>query len=77
MNGKQPEPKGFGSIQADEVLPLREVARRLGWAQKTIRKAQALGLKTKPFGRMKYCLGEDVIAFFRGLDGDGVAEMES
>ena len=59
-----PKPDGFGSISADEILPLREVARRLGWGQRTIRSAQRDGLETVPYGKMKYCLGADVLAFF-------------
>ncbi|KKN36558.1 hypothetical protein LCGC14_0772270 [marine sediment metagenome] len=65
-----PSPDGFGSIHANEILPLREVARRLGWGQKTIRSAQKAGLRAIEFGRLKYCLGVDVIEWFDSLDGD-------
>jgi len=72
---KSTSPDGYGSIRADEVLPLREAARRLGWARKTVAHAQRDGLRTVAFGRMKYVLGEDVIAFFRQQQVD-VAEPE-
>ncbi len=62
-----PTRDGYGSIRADEILPLREVGRRLGWAEKTKRRAQAEGLRTVEFGRTKYCLGIDVLEFFRQL----------
>ena len=58
---------GYGSIQANEILPLREAARRLGWEQKTIRRAQREGLRTIMFGRFKYVRGSDVLDFFGKL----------
>ncbi len=58
---------GYGSIRVDEDMPLREAARRLGWEQKTIRRAQREGLKTIVFGRFKYVRGSDVHAFFDKL----------
>ena len=60
---------GYGSISADEVLPLREAGRRLGWEQKTIRRAQREGLRTVAFGRFKYVFGRDVLGFFDKLAG--------
>ena len=60
---------GYGSISADEVLPLREAARRLGWEQKAIRRAQREGLRTVGFGRFKYVFGRDVLGFFDKLAG--------
>ena len=71
MKAKQPNPAGYGSIRVDETLPLREVSRRLGWASKTQRTAQRLGLKTITFGRMKYCRGKDLAAFFDKLAEEG------
>ena len=70
-NHDKPKPPGigYGSISADEVLPLREAARRLGWEQKTIRRAQREGLRTVGFGRFKYVLGRDVLGFFDKLAG--------
>ena len=71
MKAKQPRPDGFGSIHVDEVLPLREVSRRLGWASKTQRAAQRMGLRTISFGRMKYVRGRDVALFFDKLAAEG------
>ena len=65
---------GYGSIQANEILPLREAARRLGWEQKTIRRAQREGLRTIMFGRFKYVRGEDVHAFFDRLADEQAAK---
>ena len=62
-----PAPKSRDSISASEVLPLAEVARRLGWGQRTIRRAQREGLRCVAFGKCKYCLGADVLAFFQTL----------
>lgn len=62
-----PTSDGYGSIRADELMPLREAARRLGFGQKTIRAAQRSGLHTIQFGKMKYVVGSDVIAFFEKL----------
>ena len=67
MKSQSPSSDGYGSISADEVLPLREAARRLGFGQKTIRQAQRAGLRTVEFGRMKYVIGQDVLDFFRRL----------
>ena len=58
---------GYGSIRADEVLPLREAARRLGWGQRTIRRAQKEGLRVVKFSTFKYVRGEDLVAFFNRL----------
>jgi hypothetical protein len=62
-----PSPSGFGSISPDEVMPLREAARRLGFGAKTTAKAQRDGLRTLEFGRMKYVRGRDVVAWFDWL----------
>jgi len=66
---KHPPPSlaGFGSIRPDEVMPLREAARRLGFGAKTVAKAQRDGLRTIEYGRMKYLLGRDMLAFFEKL----------
>ena len=58
---------GYGSISADEIMPLRVAGRRLGWEQKTIRHAQREGLRTIAFGRFKYVFGRDVLRFFDKL----------
>ena len=56
-----------GSIRSDELLPLSEVRRRLGIGYKTAAKAQRDGLRTIPYGRQKFVLGADILAFFRDL----------
>jgi hypothetical protein len=56
-----------GSVQAGEVLTLAELKRRLGWGEHAIRQARRAGLRLIPFGREKYALGMDVLAFFQGL----------
>ena len=69
-----PSPAGFGSIGPDEVMPLREAARRLGFGHKTTAKAQRDGLRTLEYGRMKYVRGRDVIAWFDRLADEQHAE---
>jgi len=63
----QPQPRPRGSVRADELLPLSELGRRLGMGHKTLARVQRAGLRTVLFGRMKYALGADVLAFFRRL----------
>lgn len=58
---------GFGSIQAGEVLPLREAGRRLGWGNKTIAQAQRDGLKAVQYGKIKYTTGRAVLEFIERL----------
>ena len=53
----------LGSISRDEVLPLREAARRMGWANRMIADVQRMGLQTVTIGRMKYCTGNAVYRF--------------
>ena len=50
-----------------KVYSLAELRRRLGWAEHSVRHARLAGLRLVVFGRQKYCLGEDVLAFFRRL----------
>ena len=59
----KPAPKQLGSIHRDEVLPLREAARRMGWASKAISDVQKAGLPTVVIGRMKYVTGAAVYTF--------------
>jgi hypothetical protein len=62
-----PTANGLGGIRADEVLPLREVSRRLGWGRKSQMLAVREGLKAVRFGHAKYCIGRDIIEFFERL----------
>lgn len=58
---------GVGSVSFTEVMTLREFGRRLGLAQQACSDAQHRGLRTILFGRTKFVLGQDVIAWFRRL----------
>ena len=62
-----PAPRALGSIHRDEVLPLREAARRMGWANKMISDVQRMGLQTVTIGRMKYVTGNAVYRFVEHL----------
>ena len=62
-----PAPRQLGSIHRDEVLPLREAARRMGWANKMIADVQKAGLQTVTIGRMKYVTGNAVYRFVEHL----------
>jgi len=53
----------LGSIHRDEVLALREAARRMGWASRMAADVQRMGLATVTIGRMKYTTGEAVYQF--------------
>ena len=62
-----PRPPAVGVIRGDEVYRLQEFQRRFGWREHAVRQARAAGLRMISFGREKYILGADVLAFFRGL----------
>ena len=64
-NGK-PAPAP-GVIRDGEVYRLRELCRRLGWHEHSLRQARAAGLPMIVFGREKFILGSDVLDFFRRL----------
>ena len=64
---QQPQRPTLGSVHSDEVLPLREFGRRMGLASRALADAQRQGLRTVLFGRMKYVLGSDALAWFQGL----------
>ena len=53
----------FGSILDGETLPLREAARRMGWAKRLSIDVQRMGLKTVTIGRLKYTTGRWVREF--------------
>lgn len=64
------EPRGViggGSVHADEILPMRELARRMGWQKRMSSDAQKMGLRTVTIGRMKYTTGEWVLEFVKGV----------
>lgn len=58
---------GSGSVSAHEVMTMKEMGRRLGLTSRACCDAQRQGLRTILFGRCKFVLGEDVIAWFRRL----------
>ena len=58
---------GPAVIRADAVYSWVELRRRLGWQEHAARQARVKGLRLITFGRQKYCLGEDALAFFRKL----------
>jgi len=60
-------PAAGASIRADELLPLVELRRRLGWGAHALRQARAAGLRLISFGASKYALGRDVLDFFGRL----------
>ena len=62
-----PAPRQLGSIHRDEVGPLREFARRMGWASRMVADVQRMGLRTVTIGRMKYTTGAAVVEFVEGL----------
>ena len=66
--GRPPKPRrDLGSVVAGEVLPRAEVARRLGVGAKTLRQAERNGLRVIVLGKSKFCLGADVLEFFKQL----------
>jgi hypothetical protein len=67
---------GRGSVNASEIYTMREAGRRLAMAHKLLCDAQRQGLRTILFGRQKYVLGSDLIAFFRGLAERQAGERE-
>jgi hypothetical protein len=62
-------------VRAGELYSLAELRRRLRWKEHAVRQARLAGLRLISFGREKFCLGEDVLSFFRRLGdrqaGDG------
>lgn len=62
-----PAPRALGSIAIGETLPLREAARRMGWASRMTAEVQRLGLRTCTIGRMKYTSGAAVAEFVERL----------
>ena len=61
---KRPAMRRLGSVCADEVLTREEFGHRMGMEDKTLRHCERAGLRVVSFGRRKYVLGSDAIAFF-------------
>ena len=51
------------TVREDEIIPLPELARRLGLGQAAMRAARRQGLKVRRIGRRKFILGKDLVAF--------------
>jgi hypothetical protein len=60
---KPPTTQKLGSINRNEVLPMREAARRMGWAARMAADVQKMGLPTVTIGRLKYTTGRAVYDF--------------
>ena len=60
-------PPAVGVIRDGEVYRLQELQRRLGWGEHALRQAKVAGLRLVSFGRERYCLGSDALAFFDRL----------
>lgn len=63
----RPQSDGYGSIRADQVLPVREAARRMAWGARTVRHLKQLGLRTVRLGRLDYVTGAEVVRFVAEL----------
>ncbi|MCC6126900.1 MAG: hypothetical protein IT426_18200 [Pirellulales bacterium] len=69
---KSPPP--LGSIHRDEVLPVREAARRLGWQRKAITEAQKNGLRVCRCGRYTITTGQAIFDYVEKMmraNGEG------
>jgi hypothetical protein len=64
---KLPKRRAPAVVRSGELYSLTELRRRLGWGEHYVRTARVAGLRLVTFGRQKYCLGEDVLSFFRKL----------
>ena len=72
----KPHRPQLGSVHRDEVLPLQELGRRMGWGNEMLATVQRDGLKAVTIGRRKYVTGAAVYAFVeqqaeRGGRGNG------
>ncbi len=67
MRMPKERPDTLGPIRADELMPVRVMAKRLGMNTKSIAHAKRAGLKTQRFGRFDYVTGRWVLDFFERL----------
>ena len=56
-----------GVLRPGEVMTLSAFCKVVGWAEHSLRRARREGFRTVTFGRTKYVLTDDAIAFFRRL----------
>ena len=61
---------GMGSIRADELLPLRELCRRLGIGSRGWRTLRDSGVPVRRVGKQAFVLGDELLAHFRRLPID-------
>ena len=57
------KPPDLAPIRADEIYPLRELMRRLGWKEAALRRARRDGLRIRRYGNLFYVLGSDAVDF--------------
>lgn len=57
----------LGSVHKDEVLPLEELGRRMGWGNETLSAVQRDGLRAVTVGRRKYVVGAAVYEFIERM----------
>ncbi len=74
MRTPKERPDQLGTIHADEIMPVRIAARRLGWNVKSLAHAKREGLQTQRFGRFDYTTGRWVIEFFERLAEQGPSD---
>ncbi len=51
------------ALHENEIVPLPELAKRLGLGPSALRAARRQGLKVRRIGRRKFILGRDLVAF--------------
>ena len=62
-----PPARQLGSIHRDEAYPLPVFGSRMNLGTRALADAQKKGLRTIMFGRNKYVLGSDAIAWLQSL----------
>lgn len=67
-----PEPRTPGEIDPARLYSLDELRRRLRWGVRSVVQAQRDGLRLISYGRQKFALGKDVLAFFESVAGEGL-----
>ena len=58
------------AIKPDEMYPLSEAMRRMGWREHSFRQARKNGLAVMRVGRTAYVMGSDLIAHVQANGGD-------
>ena len=55
------------SVCVGELLTVEELSRRLRWKRHSTRQAKRLGLPVHRFGSRDYCIGDEVLLWFRTI----------